>query len=159
MLLHQGVENALLSLHLHLAGHLSHLPLGIGLSPDDVELAAAAAALRVDFVTQARRAQRSPLVEKRRVEFRGKRVAGIPAAKGFARGRALALRVAALDHKVLDNPVEKGSVIEALAGQFKEIVTVCRSLVIQTHGNVAKRRGYLYFCHINFSNRTNIAYI
>ena len=141
------VEDGLLLLHGELLLHLFQLLLVVFLPPDNVELAPAAFLLRIDLVTLPRRTQRASLVEVFGVdEFRGQCVARAAHAQVLPRRRALAVRVAALYHEVLDYPVEQGVVVEILFDELDEIVPVFGSLVIQPDGNVPLAGLYSDFC-------------
>ena len=66
----------------------------------------------------------------------------------FASRCPLGVRIAALDHEILDDPMEKGAVLISLFHQLQEIVTVKRGLVIQANNDVAQHCLNSYF-HFN----------
>src|SRR5579863_3368615 len=86
------------------------------LSLHDIELAATACTCRIVLVTGPCRPQCAPLVKKGRSELGRNRIAGPSAAtlaQRFAGVAILAVRIAALDHEIADNPVKKQAVIKA----------------------------------------------
>ena len=108
VLLGKLVEDVLLHLHAHLLLHLLQLVLLVGLSPDDIELAAAALTLRVHLVAQTGSAQGTALVEELWINKLGRDgVIRSARAQHLALWSTLAVRVAALDHKILDDTVEE----------------------------------------------------
>jgi hypothetical protein len=112
-------------LHLHLPFHLLQLLRLVGLSPHHIELAAAALALGVHVVAQTCGAQRTTLVEILRIDHLGRKgIARATRAQHLALRCPLAVGVAALDHKVFDDPMEQRAVVKSLLHQFDEVVAV-----------------------------------
>ena len=138
VLLGKLVEDVLLHLHAHLLLHLLQFVLLVGLSPDDIELAAAALTLRVHLVAQTGSAQGTALVEELWINKLGwDGVIRSARAQHLALWSALAVRVAALDHEILDDTVEECSIEISLLRQLQEVVTMLRSLVVEAHLDVA----------------------
>ena len=137
MLGYEPVEDLLLSLHTHLLRQLRHLALAVLLAPDNVELAAAAATLRVDIVAQASCGKRSPLVEKGRRDFSFEGVADVARAELCPLRRTLTLRVATLNHKIFDYTVEESAVEGSLLRKFDEVVPVDRGLIVKAYYYIA----------------------
>lgn len=75
-------------------------------------------------------------MEKVGIELGGESVACISGTKLAARRSTFALRVAALDHEILYDSMEEGTVIEPFLCKFYEVVPVCGSLVVQTYSDV-----------------------
>ena len=138
VLLGKLVEDVLLHLHAHLLLHLLQLVLLVGLSPDDIELAAAALTLRVHLVAQTGSAQGTALVEELWINKLGRDgVIRSARAQHLALRSALAVRVAALDHEILDDTVEECAIEISLLCQLQKVVTMLRSLVVEAHLDVA----------------------
>ena len=76
-------------------------------------------------------------MEKGRGEFGRDSVSDVPGAEHRALGRATALRVAALYHKILDYTMEEGSVVKAFARKFEYVVAVQRRFIVQFHDDIA----------------------
>ena len=128
---HESVKHRLLLLHGHLSFHLFQFSWFVRLSPNDVELASAAFAVRVHLVACSCRAQCSSLVEELRVyEFRGNSVVWSSHAEVLSSRSPFGVRVASLYHKVFDDTMEQRSVEIALLCEFHEVVTMTRSLVV-----------------------------
>ena len=145
VLTHQLIEGRLDLLHLQLLGELTQLALVIHLTPDDIELRTAAATLGIDLVALTGCGQGTTLVEEVVLDLGLKGVVGTAHAQHLADRGALRVGVAALNHKALDDTMEQGTVIIALAHQFDEVITVNGGLVIKANHDVAEHCLYLYF--------------
>ena len=76
-------------------------------------------------------------MEKGRGEFGRDGVSDISGSEHCALGRATALRVAALYHKVLDYTMEECPVVKAFAREFEYVVAMQRRFIVQFHDDIA----------------------
>ena len=130
---------------LHLLLHLLELGRLVDRAPDDVELAAARLAIRIDLVTKSGSAERTTLMEETGIDFGFDGIAWAAHTEAFASWSALGVGVSALNHKVLDDTVEQEAVVIALGGELEEIVAVEGRLVIQADYDVAQS-GCDFYC-------------
>ena len=138
MLASQLVEDILLGLHRHLFLHLAQFVLSISLTPHDVELASAALALWVHLVVQAGSTQGATLMKQAWTVYLGRNgIVWSARSQHLSLGSILAVGVAALNHKVLDDTMKKSAVEVSFLSQFYEVVTMTRSLVVEAHDDVA----------------------
>ena len=101
------VEHSLFLLHGQLTFHLLQFSGLVGLSPYYVKLAATALALRVNFVTKTCCAQSASLVEQLGIyKLCRYGIVGASRSKILSCRCSLAVRIAALNHKVLDDTME-----------------------------------------------------
>src|SRR5580698_3824988 len=78
------------------------------------------------------------------IEFRLDLVAGVARAPGMLFGGVLGQRIAALDHKILDDPVERGAVVKSLVGQRLEILDSFRGDICPQFND--------HFAHVGFDD-------
>ena len=102
------------------------------------KMAAAALTLRVHLVAQTGSAQGTAFVEELWINKLGRDgVIRSARAQHLALWSALAVRVAALDHEILDDTVEECAIEISLFCQLDEVVTMLRCLVVEAHLDVA----------------------
>ena len=112
--------------------------LAVALSPYDVELRTAAAALRIDVVAFACGSQGTAVViVAGEVELQGKRIVRTAIAIHLIGDGVARVWVARLYHEVFDDAVENDSVVIAFAHEFEEIVAVGWGGVEERHRDVA----------------------
>ena len=138
MLLGKLVEDVLLHLHAHLLFHLLQFILFVGLSPYNIELATAALSFRVYLVAKTGCTQGTTLVEKLWINELGRDgIVRTTCAQHLAFRSAFAVRVAALNHKILDDTMEESAIEISLLCQLQEVVTMLGCLVVEAHLDVA----------------------
>ena len=132
------VEDVLLHLHAHLLFHLLQFILLVGLTPNDIKLASAALAFWVYLVAKTGCAQGTTLVEELWINELGRDgIVRTTCAQHLAFRSALAVRIAALNHKILDDTMEESAIEISLLCQLQEVVTMLRCLVVEAHLDVA----------------------
>ena len=65
----------------------------------------------------------------------------------FAFGCTLAVGIATLNHKVLNDTVKECAVIISLLCEFKDVVAMFRSFVVKAHNDVALWSFDFNLCH------------
>ena len=111
---------------------------GVGLTPDDIELATTGATLRVHPVALASHGQGATTM----VVLGGAELGhqGIVQLASAQRGAWLGMTtrgVAALDHKTLDDAMKEERVVELLVDQLEEVVAMDGGVVVEHHADVA----------------------
>ena len=134
----EAVENLLLLLLLEAFFHLLESGVVINLTCHDVKLRAGRASFRVHLVTCASGSESTAFVEVVRVVYLSlDSVAGVTHSEHFSCGSIFRVGVTGLHHKLIDNTVEKHTVVVAFANEFEEIFFVFWSVAVKTQSDVA----------------------